>query len=153
MMTDRHDWLMVQVDQVGEAVRKIAAALLDAGDPEQLVELDEQTDSLLEDVFEHSHITVVDSRTAALILRPPSRIRAYARLLAHKARLVHELGRGVQGEGLARRALELQLEAAEFEPDPDKIDHESIDALLDRDPPLCLGPRHQQLLEALDSTG
>ncbi len=151
MDTDRYDWVMVQVDEVGKAVRRIAVALLD-GEEEQLVELDEQTDSLLEDAFEHSRIALVDARTAALILRPPGRIRAYAQLLAEKSRLLHELGRESQSHGLARRALELQLEAADLEPDPEKIDHTGIEALLDRDPPLRLGERQRALLAALDST-
>jgi hypothetical protein len=151
MIGDRYDWLLVQLDEVGEAVSKIAAALLDV-DKEQLVALDEQTDGLLEDVFDHGNVARVDARTAGLILRPPPRIRAYARLLAQKSRLLHELGRARESHDLARRALELQLEAASLETDPDKIDHEAIDALLDRDPTLPLGPRQRQLLDALDDS-
>jgi hypothetical protein len=150
-MEDRYDWVMVQVDEVGQAVRKIAVGLLDAED-EQLVELDEQTDGLLEDAFEHSRIALVDARTAALILRPPARIRAYACLLAQKSLLLHERGHEDESHGLARRALELQLEAAALEPDPEKIDHASIEALLDRDPPLRLGQRQRELLAGLDRT-
>jgi hypothetical protein len=152
-MEDRYDWVMVQLDEVGQAVRKIAVALLDAED-EQLVELDEQTDGLLEDAFDHSRIALVDARTAALILRPPSRIRSYAALLAQKSLLLHELGRTQQSHALAGRALELHLEAAQLEDDgsdnrEDKIDHEAIEALLDRDPPLRLGARQRELLAAL----
>ncbi len=148
MEGERYDWVMVQVDEVGSAVRKIAAAILDR-EQDQLVEVDQASDSLLEDVFDHSRIALVDARTAALILRPPARIRAYARLLAEKSRLLHELGREESSHGLARRALELQLEAAELETDPNAIDREAIEALLDRDPPLRLGPRHQDLLARL----
>lgn len=146
---ERYDWVMVQVEQFAQAIRKIGVALLDVED-EQLVELDEQTDGLLEDAFEHSKIALVDTRTAALILRPPARIRAYAQLLAQKSLLLHELGREQESHGLARRALELQLEAAELEIDPDKIDHEAIQSLLDRDPPLRLGARQRELLTKLD---
>jgi hypothetical protein len=149
--SDRYDWVMVQVDEVGRAVRKIAVALLD-GEDDQLVELDEQTDGLLEDAFDHSRMALVDARTAALILRPPTRIRAYAHLLAEKSRLLHELGRSSESHGLARRALELHLEAADLEPDSDAIDHAAIEALLDRDPPLHLGERQRGLLAALDDT-
>jgi hypothetical protein len=148
---DRYDWVMVQLDEVGQAVRKIAVALLDAED-EQLVELDEQTDSLLEDTFDHSRIALVDARTAAFILRPPARIRCYAALLAQKSRLLHELGRTGQSHALAGRALELHLEAAALDDHPDstdKIDHEAIEELLDRDPPLRLGPRQRELLASL----
>lgn len=148
-MEDRYDWVLVQVDQVGEAARKIAAALLDVEDEQQLIELDEQTDGLLEDAFDHSRIALVDSRTAALILRPPARIRSYAGLLARKSRLLHELGQAQASHSLARRALELLLEAADLERDPDKIDFEAIEALLDRDPPLRLGARQRTLLDAL----
>jgi hypothetical protein len=150
-MEDRYDYLLVQIDQVGEAVSKIAAALLDV-DQEQLLVLDGQTDELLDDAFDHDRIAIVDARTAALILRPPARIRAYAQLLAHKSRLLHELAREPESHALARRALELHLEAATLEIDPDKIDHEAIEALLDRDPPLPLGARQRQLLEALDGS-
>jgi hypothetical protein len=151
-MDDRYDWVMVQLDEVGQAVRKIAVALLDAED-EQLVEIDEQTDGLLEDTFDHSRIALVDARTAALILRPPARIRSYAALLAQKSLLLHELGRTQQSHALAGRALELHLEAADLERDEgmDKIDHEAIEALLDRDPPLRLGARQRELLAALGS--
>ncbi|MFV8756284.1 hypothetical protein ACNOYE_37535 [Nannocystaceae bacterium ST9] len=147
-MEERYDWVMVQLDEVGTAVRKIAAAILDR-EQDQLVELDRQADSLLEDAFDHSRIALVDARTAALILRPPERIRSYARLLAEKSRLLHELGHEESSHGLARRALELQLEAAALEPDPDKIDREAIESLLDRDPPLRLGQRHLDLLATL----
>ncbi len=147
---ERYDWVMVQVDELGQAARKIAVALLD-GDADTLVEIDEQTDGLLEDAFEHSRMALVDARTAALILRPPARIRAYARLLGEKSRLVHELGRARESHKLARRALELQLEAAELEDDPDKIDHDAIATLLDRDPPIALGERGRELLARLDA--
>ena len=142
---------MVQLDEVGQAVRKIAVALLDAED-EQLVELDEQTDGLLEDSFDHSRIALVDARTAAFILRPPARIRGYADLLAQKSRLLHELGRTQQSHALAGRALELHLEAADLDDHPDKIDHEAIEALLDREPPLRLGTRQRELLARLGKT-
>lgn len=151
MISERYDWVMVQVEEVGKAVRQIAIALLDA-DEEQLVKLDEQTDGQLEDSFEHSRMALVDARTAALILRPPPRIRAYAQLLAEKSRLLHEIGREQEGHSLARRALELQLEAADLEPDPEQVDHAAIEALLDRDPPIRLGERQQALLAALDGT-
>jgi hypothetical protein len=154
-MDDRYDWVMVQLDEVGQAVRKIAVALLDAED-EQLVEIDEQTDGLLEDTFDHSRIALVDARTAALILRPPARIRSYAAMLAQKSLLLHELGRTQQSHALAGRALELHLEAADLEraggsDTIDAIDHEAIEALLDRDPPLRLGARQRELLAALGS--
>ncbi|KIG16022.1 hypothetical protein DB30_05076 [Enhygromyxa salina] len=153
MQTDRYDWLLVQLDEVGEAVSKIAAALLDVEvDQEQLLPLDQQTDALLEEVFDHGRIALVDARTAAMILRPPSRIRAYAQLLAQKSRLLHELGRVQASHALAGRALALQLEAADLETDPEKVDHAAIEALLDRDPPLHLGARQQQLLDALDGS-
>jgi hypothetical protein len=145
---ERYDWVMIQLDEVGTAVRKIAAAILDR-EQDQLVELERQSDALLEDSFDHSRIALVDARTAALILRPPARIRSYARLLAEKSRLLHELGREEPSHGLARRALELQLEAAALESDPDAIDREAIESLLDRDPPLRLGQRHQDLLTKL----
>lgn len=148
MEGERYDWVMIQLDEVGTAVRKIAAAILDR-EQDQLVELERQSDALLEDAFDHSRIALVDARTAALILRPPARIRAYARLLAEKSRLLHELGREEPSHGLARRALELQLEAAALETDPDAIDREAIESLLDRDPPLRLGDRHQDLLTKL----
>lgn len=144
-----YDWVMVELERVGEAARRVAAALLNR-ETEELIELDEETDGLLDDAFDHSRMALVDSRTAAMILRPPSRIRAYARLLAAKARLLHEVGSEDEGHSLARRALELQLEAAALEPNVDKIDHEAIDALLDREPPLSLGERHQRLLAELD---
>jgi len=150
MESDRHDWVMVQIDEVSRAARKLAVALLDAEDEDELIEVEQATDGLLEDAFEHARISVVDSRTAAMILRPPSRIRGYAQLLAHKSRLLHERGEIESSRQLARRALELQLEAAALEPDPEHVDHAAIDALLDRDPPLALGPRHRQLLAELD---
>jgi hypothetical protein len=149
---NRYDWVMVQVDEVGQAVRKIAQAVANRDD-EQLGEFDEEADNLLEDAFEHSRIMVVDARTAALILRPPARIRAYAQLLAAKSTLLHERGEIDESTRLARRALELQLEAAELETNPDLIDHASIEALLDRDPPLLIGDRQRALLDALDGTG
>jgi hypothetical protein len=67
---------------------------------------------------------------------------------------LHELGRTQQSHALAGRALELHLEAAQLEDDgsdnrEDKIDHEAIEALLDRDPPLRLGARQRELLAAL----
>ena len=152
MTGDRYDWVMVQLEQVGEAIRRIAVALLDA-EREQLVELDEETDGLLEDAFEHSRIALVDARTAALILRPPTKIRSYARLLREKSQLLHELGRGEESHSLARRALELLLEATALESDPLKHDYAAIEALLDLDPPLRLGPRHRELLRELDEAG
>ncbi|PRP99627.1 hypothetical protein [Enhygromyxa salina] len=153
MFTDRYDWLLVQLDEVGEAVGKIAAALLDIEvDQEQLLPLDQQTDALLETAFDHARMALVDARTAASILRPPARVRAYAQLLAQKSRLLHQLGRAEASHALACRALALHLEAADQETDPDKIDHAGIEALLDRDPPLQLGARHQQLLDNLDGS-
>jgi hypothetical protein len=153
VISERHDWLMVQVEEVAQATRKIAAAMLEVDlDEEQRGDLDVQTDELLEDAFEHSQIARVDARTAALILRPPARIQAYARLLAAKSQLVRALGRERESHSLARRALELLLEAADLEPDPEKIDREAIVALLERDPPAALGERGQALLEAFTGT-
>ena len=148
MQTDRYDWVMMEVEAVGKAARKIAVALLDAEDQE-LVEIEEQTDGLLEDAFDHARVALVDARTAAMILRPPRRIREYARLLGHKSSLLQGLGQSSASASLARRALELQLEAAELEIDPAKIDLEAIEQLLDRDPPLRLGPRYRALLDTL----
>lgn len=151
-MQDRYDWVMIQLDEVGQAVRKIAIALLDAdAEDEALDDLDKQTDGLLEDAFDHSRIALVDARTAALILRPPVRIRSYAALLAQKSALLQELGHIQRSDALARRALELHLEAAVLEQNEgaDEIDHEAIETLLDRDPPLRLGARQRELLAAL----
>lgn len=148
MQGDRYDWMMVQIDEIGAAVRKLTAALLDK-QTEELTVLDAQTDDLLEDAFEHSRLAMVDSRTAAVILRPPARIRAYAQLLAAKARLLHERGELGPGRALAQRALELQLEAAALEPNRDLVDHDGIDTLLDIDPPLRLSPRYHDLYREL----
>lgn len=151
MLEDRHDWLLVQLDELADAVRTIAAKVLevDIEDEDQLVETEAKLDDMLEQQFEHARIAIIDARTAAMILRPPGRIRAYAQLLAHKATLEGKRGRADAGHDLARRALELQLEAATLEPDPDKIDHDAIAALLEREPPPRLGTRHQQLLDEL----
>lgn len=151
MQGDRYDWLLVQIDEVAEAVRKLAAISTDTPRAEELDQLDEQTDGLLEDTFEHSQLRIVDARTAALILRPPARIRAYAQLLAAKAQLVHARGRLEASAQLVRRALELQLEAAALEPNPELVDHASIATLLAREPLPILGERHRGLLAALDS--
>lgn len=150
-LEDRHDWLLVQLDELADAVRTIAAKVLevDLEDEDQLVETEAKLDDMLEQQFEHARIAIIDARTAAMILRPPARIRAYAQLLAHKATLEGKRGRIDAGHDLTRRALELQLEAATLEPDLDKIDHHAIAALLEREPPPRLGARHQQLLDEL----
>lgn len=153
MLEDRHDWLLVQLDELADAVRTIAARVLEVDtendDEDQLAETEAKLDDMLEQHFEHARMAVTDARTAAMILRPPGRIRAYAQLLAHKATLEGKRGRADVGHALARRALELQLEATALEPDLDKSDHDAIAALLEREPPPRLGARHQQLLDEL----
>ncbi|EDM73848.1 hypothetical protein PPSIR1_09375 [Plesiocystis pacifica SIR-1] len=153
MITQGYDWLMAQVEEVGEAARRIAVALLNAEDNDNLVELEEQTDGLLEEHFDHSRVALVDPRTAAMILRPPARIRSYAQLLARKAELLGATGRPEDGHALARRALALQLEAAALEPELDEVDHAGIAALLRVEPPLPLTLRQRELLVELDARG
>jgi hypothetical protein len=149
---ERHDWLVVQLEEVAAAVRKVAATLLEVDTRADIDELDAQLDSQLDDLFDHARIHMVDSKTAATILRPPARIRGYAELLRAKSEVLRELGTpqtAGQARGLARRALELHLEAATLETREQEIDHEAIDALLDLEPPLPLGPRYQGILEGL----
>ena len=78
MVHDPHDWLLVQLEELAEAVGTLAGKLADVEDEEELAALDEEVDGILEERFDHSRIALVDARTAASILRPPARIRAHA---------------------------------------------------------------------------
>jgi hypothetical protein len=147
-LEDRHDWLLVQIEDFAAAVRKLTAQVLDVDDPAELDELERQADELLEE-FEHDRVSLIDARSAALIMRPPSRIRAYAQVLHKKAALEHARGKPAAADALALRALELQLEAAALEPNVEQIDHSEIAALLERTPTPVLGPRHRQMLDLL----
>ena len=152
MINDRHDWLLVQVEEFGEAVRAIAAKAAGVEDEGDIEQAENEIDSLLERHFDHPRVRVVDARTAARILRPPDRIRSYAAALTTKADLFERRGELGRAGDLIRRALELHLEASALEEHPERIDRAAIVSLIDRDPPPPLAPRYRQLLVALAST-
>ena len=151
MEWEAQDWIMVQVDEAARAARRVAVALLGVGDDEEeVIEVESASEGLLDDALEDAAINRVDARTAARMLRPASRVRGYAQLLADKSRLLHERGLAADSHQLARRALELHLEAAALEARPELIDFVAIDTLLARSPALVLGRRYRDLLAELD---
>ena len=138
---------MQQVEQLAEAARRVAEALL-RREREELIEVEREADGMLAE-FEHDRVALLDSRSTAQLLRPPRRISHYARVLAHKAALAEALGRPEEAMQLARRALELQLEAAALEEVFSRVDRQAITDLLDHEPPPPLSERYRELLDQL----
>ncbi len=138
----RHDYLMDMVDRVGQALavlivgRSGEEARPDDTDPERAFQAE------VEHV--HPHLLRVDSRSAALLLRPPRRIRLYALLLVQRAAL-----RGDDIDATSRRALELLLEAEAMEP---RGDLELLAVLADAVDVATLDPQHRAQLRALGVT-
>lgn len=135
----RHDYLMDMVDRVGQALavlivgRSGTEAQPDEKDPERAFEAE----------FEHvhPHLLRVDSRSAALLLRPPRRIRLYALLLIQRAAL-----RGDDMASTSRRALELLLEAETMEP---RGETDLLAVLAGSVDLATLDPQHRAQLRAL----
>lgn len=143
VMATRHDYLLDMVERLGQALtvlvtgRASEAARPDENDPERAFQAE----------FEHvhPHLRRVDSRSAALLLRPPRRIRLYAVLLIQRAAL-----RGDDIPATARRALELLLEAEAMEPGGEL---ELLAALAGAVDLAALEPEHRARLRALGVVG
>ncbi|NVB41559.1 hypothetical protein G6O69_27215 [Pseudenhygromyxa sp. WMMC2535] len=156
----RHDWLLAQIEEIADMARKVAllvdgraadaeTAALRAETEAEAAAVEAELEALLESRYEHSHVAMVDPRTAARILRPPQRICAYARLLAARAELLAARGDEPAARRSEGRALALMLEASTLEDDPERVDRAFIAALAGREPPLATGGRQRALLRAL----
>lgn len=111
-MDGRRDYLIEVIERAGEAF----AALVTGRAQLQEHAADEDVEAAFEREFGalHPALAQVDANTAALLLRPPRRIRLYALMLVQLA------GRGApeQMEPRSRRALELLLAADGLEGGP-----------------------------------
>lgn len=100
-MDGRRDYLIEVIERAGEA---FAALVTGRAQPQEHA-ADEDVEAAFEREFGalHPALAQVDANTAALLLRPPRRVRLYALMLVQLA------GRGApeQMEPRSRRALEL----------------------------------------------
>jgi hypothetical protein len=108
-MNGSRDYLLEVIERAGEA---LAAMVTGTDIPAREDEVDVEAAFDREFGHLHLHLARVDATSAALLLRPPRRVRLYARMLVRLAAARDEAG----AEALARRALELLLAADALEP-------------------------------------
>lgn len=104
-MDGRRDYLIEVIERAGEAIASLVTGR--AQHEEHAAEADVEAGFEREFGALHTRLARVDATTAALLLRPPGRVRLYALMLVQMA------GRGApeEAEPRSRRALELLLAA------------------------------------------
>lgn len=104
-MDGRRDYLIEVIERAGEAI----ASLLTGRAQHEAHDVDEDVEVAFEREFGGLHLALmrVDASTAALLLRPPRRVRLYALMLVQMA----VRGAAEEVEPRSRRALELLLAA------------------------------------------
>ncbi len=104
-MDGRRDYLIEVIERAGEAI----ASLITGRAQHEAQEVDADVEVAFEREFGGMHLALmrVDASTAALLLRPPRRVRLYALMLVQMA----VRGAAEEVEPRSRRALELLLAA------------------------------------------
>ena len=113
----RQDYLSRLIEQLGQAIRRIAG-LSDAGKYEEALDEAERRWNELFGV-PHELVDLVDTPTLASMLHSPDKMRAAVRLLAEEARAFAAKGNLVHANLRYRRAFELCLEARALAPTPE----------------------------------
>jgi len=141
----REDYLLRMIQQLVDAIARIAGLNRRHDHDQALVEADQAWSGLLGVPIELVH--AVDSRTLAGMLREPPRIRLAAQLAREQAHALAGKGDAVGSAARCRRALELRLEARALEPN-DRVaeDDAAIRELADLVPVDKLAPRYQAML-------
>ncbi len=104
-MDGRRDYLVEVIERAGQALAAMVTGASDAVTHEQDVDVEAAFGREFGHL--HLHLERVDATSAALLLRPPRRVRLYALMLIQLAE-----GRDdIAAESLTRRALELLLAA------------------------------------------
>jgi hypothetical protein len=110
----RQDYLLRMIEQLAEAVRRIAG-LRRAGDfAAARKSAEDEWEKLLG--LSHDLVNVVDTPTLASMLREPANMRVAAHLLVEEARALASGGDPIHATLRYRTALELVLEARALEP-------------------------------------
>lgn len=104
-MDGRRDYLIEVIERAGEAI----ASLITGRAQHEAQDAEEDVEVAFEREFGGLHLALmrVDASTAALLLRPPRRVRLYALMLVQMA----ARGAAEEVEPRSRRALELLLAA------------------------------------------
>ena len=113
----RQDYLSRLIEQLGQAIRRIAG-LTDAGKYEEALDEAERRWNELFDV-PHELVELVDTPTLAGMLHSADNMRAAVRLLVEEARAFAAKGNLVHANLRYRRAIELCLEARALAPVPE----------------------------------
>ena len=109
----RQDYILRLIEQLGEALRRMAGLNRKGEHAAALAELDAAWARL--DV-PRELVEVVDTPTLAGMLRDPRTMRAVAGLFVEEARAKAATGDPVHAQVLTRRAMELHLEARALDP-------------------------------------
>jgi hypothetical protein len=158
----RDDWLLRVIDQLVQAIARIAG-LNDRGEHDRaLAEADQLWNDLLDGPTGLAR--GLDSRSLAGLLRQPARVRLAHQIAREQARALTARGDARGAADHARRAVELLLEARALEPNqprppdaaPARSEHDDRDArdaaalreLLQAVPRDTLATRYQAMLPA-----
>ncbi|HEY0133921.1 MAG TPA: hypothetical protein VGB85_07570 [Nannocystis sp.] len=109
-MNGSRDYLLEVIERAGEALAAMATGRTDLRAREEETDVELAFDREFGHL--HLHLARVDATSAALLLRPPRRVRLYALMLVRLAATRDEAG----AEALVRRALELLLAADAVDP-------------------------------------
>jgi hypothetical protein len=104
----RYDFLERLIQQIAEAIARIAGLSRQGRSDEALVVVDQTYRGLGVDP---EALRRLDSRSLAMLHGPPEKLRALARLCELEAEILEKLGRQSAARERWRRALELVLEA------------------------------------------
>jgi hypothetical protein len=101
----QRDWVLDAIEQLGQALARIASLIADSKHEQALAVIEEAERALLGRQL--MTLGRTDTTTAALLLHNPERVRAWALLLAERAYVLGTLGRQPDARVTARRALAL----------------------------------------------
>jgi hypothetical protein len=142
----REDYLMRQIQQLADAIARIAGLNRRKDHEQALAEADQAWEALLD--VPRALVHSVDTATLVGMLREPARLRLAARLFLEEARALTGRGDPVRAAVRSRRALELVLEARASDPTQAEDDDAAIRELARTVPADALDERYRGLLQA-----
>ncbi len=147
MSIQERDFLMRMIQQLADALARIAGLRGAGRTPEALLLLQQTTDGVFGPMARM--LEQVDSASAAMLLASPQKIRAYASLLDERARIHAAQGENARARADERRALDLFLLSLRAPAEiPDDV-RAAIDALSPKVDPARLDPRARAMLESI----
>jgi len=149
MSIRQRDYILRMIEQLSEAIARIAGARGAGKHEEALLIVRETADGILGPM--RSMVEALDSASAAVLLSSAEKVGAYAALVAEEAATREAMGEARGASAGYRRALELYLESARMAMGgtTDARAQEAIGRLRGKVDERRLGARYQEALASL----